>query len=114
MERFYGECRFLTLHGRWKSLEAKNMYVKEPGERRLRATKVLGFVAFFPTFLFSVSITWEFSTRSSYFIFLPDVFAGCCILIIELYYDFDLMSLLVVFRDYFFPLASTFDFCALY
>ena len=41
-------CRFLTLHGRWKSLEAKNMYAKEPGERRLRATKVLGFVAFFP------------------------------------------------------------------
>lgn len=45
--------------------------------------------------------------------FLPDVFAGCCILI-ALYCAFDLMSLLVVFRDYCFPLASTFDFCALY
>lgn len=41
-------CRFLTLHSRWKSLEAKDMYVKEPGERRLLVTKVLGFVAFFP------------------------------------------------------------------
>ena len=45
-------CRFLTLRGRWKSLEAKDMYVKELGERRLRVTKVLGFVAFFPHFSF--------------------------------------------------------------
>ena len=51
-------CRFLTLHGRWKSLEAKNMYVKEPGERRLWMTKVLGFVALFLHISFSVSITW--------------------------------------------------------
>lgn len=50
-------CRFLTLHGRWKSLEAKNMYVKEPGERRLWVTKVLGFVALFLHNAFSVSIT---------------------------------------------------------
>ena len=51
-------CRFLTLHGRWKSLEAKNMYVKEPGERRLWVTKVLGFVALCLHISFSVSITW--------------------------------------------------------
>lgn len=45
-------CRFLTLHGRWKSVEARDMYVKEPAERRLQGTKVLGFVAFFPHIAF--------------------------------------------------------------
>ena len=34
--------RLLKLHGRWKSDEAKDMYVLEPESSRLRVTKYLG------------------------------------------------------------------------
>ena len=45
LPRSDGSDRLLTLHGRWRSEQAKNMYVKEPLESRLQLTR------FFPSFL---------------------------------------------------------------
>ena len=44
LPRSDGSDRLLTLHGRWRSEQAKNMYVKEPLESRLQLTR------FFPSF----------------------------------------------------------------